>query len=213
MSDIPPPPDSGPPSGGAGEWIREHKGVAIGGGIVIVVGIYFLFIRPKQAATAAASGTAAGATNAANSTPAVYELSQPTVPSGQGASFSSGSSGNTDPWQTIAEYYMSQTNPGGLPSNLTGSTPGGLPSTGSSAGGSTGTGGSNGSGGPTSPGGSGGSQPAYTPVTNFPEAQQLNRQGVQLYWNAGSSAIPNYVPWVPKQGGAPAGTTLYEQVH
>ena len=86
MSDnmIPPPDDSSVGTGsggggGAGSWVSSHKGVLIGGLVVLGVGGYFLL--KGSSSSSGTTGTTTGS--------AIYE-----VPTGTGSTGSSGSSGS-----------------------------------------------------------------------------------------------------------------------
>ena len=48
------------PSGGAGNWFSTHKGLAIGGGIVGLLALYYLYTKMKSSGSSSSSGANVG---------------------------------------------------------------------------------------------------------------------------------------------------------
>lgn len=100
---------TGTPSGGVGQWVKTHKGAAIGGGAVLLVAAYVFLRHRRGASSSSSSGAVPGTTTGGQ----IYEI----APGSLGSDYGYGSSiGYTSGVQSSSGQPLSQ------PQNVTGVT-------------------------------------------------------------------------------------------
>lgn len=186
----PPPPTTEKPS--FGEWVSEHKGIVIGGAIVVGLGIY-LIMKHSKGSSANASATS-GPQGSAGGSP-IYEV----VPGGGGYGGDNQSYLGANALSSLIQSYEQLVQSGLVP-NPAGS---GTTSTGGTStvtSGNQGVSALNGSqilGEPLS------ASTQVTAVGSFPEETALLQSGQPLYFNSGGGYFPA-AELVPGSSG-PAG--------
>ena len=199
MADVP---DTTNPTGGKTsikDVYEKHKTAAIVIGAAVVGFIGYSFLRRGSSAAAATGTSSVPSASAGTVSPSQYLIPYSAY---YGAGAPSGGSVGTSTTSTSATSPSAKVSSSSGNSSTTSTTttqPTTAPrSTSSSTGGYTPT--------PTRTVAPTTTSNTYAALTKFAAAQQINRQGGQVYWKAANGVMEL---WNPKKGGAPTGSTLY----